>query len=50
MNDVITTIDIKPSNKQKILKQLEKSLVEQENRYYEDRSKVGKIQSESTYQ
>ncbi|WP_343118200.1 hypothetical protein, partial [Romboutsia sp. MSSM.1001216sp_RTP31141st1_F12_RTP31141_220114] len=50
MNDVITTIDIGTANKQKILKQLEKSLVEQENRYYEDKSKVGQIQAKSTYQ
>lgn len=50
MENVITTIDIGTANKQDILKKLEKSLVEQENRYYEDRSKVGQIQAKSTYQ
>ncbi|MCR1821877.1 VirB4 family type IV secretion system protein [Terrisporobacter muris] len=50
MEDVITTIDIGTANKRDILKKLEKSLVEQENRFYEDRSKVGQIQAKSTYQ
>ena len=50
MDDVITTIDIGTANKHDILKKLEKSLVEQENRFYEDRSKVGQIQAKSTYQ
>ena len=50
MDGVITTIDIGTANKRKILKQLEKSLVEQENRFYEDKSKVGQIQAKSTYQ
>ncbi|MGX4601686.1 VirB4 family type IV secretion system protein [Faecalimicrobium sp. JNUCC 81] len=50
MDDVITTIDVGTANKQDILKKLEKSLSEQENRYYEDKSKVGQIKARSTYQ
>lgn len=48
--DIITTVDIGTANKQEILKKLEKSLVEQENRFYEDRSKIGQIKAKSTYQ
>lgn len=49
-DDIITTVDIGTANKQEILKKLEKSLVEQENRFYEDRSKIGQIKAKSTYQ
>ena len=49
-DDIITTVDIGTANKQEVLKKLEKSLVEQENRFYEDRSKIGQIKAKSTYQ
>lgn len=49
IKDVIITIDIGTSNKSKVLKQIERSLVEQENRYYTDKSPVSRIKSQNTY-
>ncbi len=47
--NVIVTIDIATSEKQKVLKNLNKSLVEQENRYHSDNNKLGKIKAQHSY-
>lgn len=49
IKDVIVTVDIGTYNKEKLLKQIERSLVEQENRFHSDKSHISQINAQSTY-
>lgn len=49
IKDVIITIDIGTYNKSKVLKKIENSLNEQENRYDTDKSQISRIKSQNTY-
>lgn len=49
LNNAIVTIDIGTEDKQKALKSINKSLVEQESRYYEDKDKISQIRAKNTY-
>lgn len=49
MKNVITTIDIGTEKKRTALKQINKSLVEQKNRYREETNEVNIIEAQSTY-
>lgn len=49
MKNVITTIDIGTEKKRSALKKINKSLVEQKNRYREETNEVNMIEAQSTY-
>lgn len=49
MKNVITTIDISTEKKRTALKSINKSLVEQKNRYREETNEVNAIEAQSTY-
>ena len=49
MKNVITTIDISTEKKRTALKSINKSLVEQKNRYKEETNEVNAIEAQSTY-
>lgn len=49
-NDIITTIDISTSERRDTLKKINKSLVEQKNRYREETNEVNMIEAQSSYQ
>lgn len=49
MKNVITTIDIGTEKKKTALKQINKSLIEQRNRYREETNEVNMIEAQSTY-
>ena len=49
MKNIITTIDIGTEKKRSALKKINKSLVEQKNRYREETNEVNMIEAQSTY-
>ena len=49
IKNVITTIDISTEKKRTALKSINKSLVEQKNRYREETNEVNAIEAQSTY-
>lgn len=47
--DTIVTLDVGYSNKNKLFSSLDKSLQEQETRFYDSRNRVSKIEAQTTY-
>ncbi|HBF5474939.1 TPA: ATP-binding protein [Clostridioides difficile] len=49
LDNAIITIDVGTEDKQKALESINKSLIEQESRYYEDKDKISQIKAKNTY-
>ncbi|MCC0732150.1 MULTISPECIES: ATP-binding protein [unclassified Clostridioides] len=49
LDNAIITIDVDTENKQKALDSIDKSLREQESRYYEDKDKISQIRAKNIY-